>query len=293
MTRILPKVNAQLKELINEVKGVVSDLKESGLDLSESKSIGPTIDEIMAIPDVIMEIMTSLQAQDAVLQCISHIEESIKITREFVEETNVGTDGADRFKLLKFLKIMPALLKAQLENIYARMNDNLCYIPVKFKGIFSTLRPPITFEELLEGKTEQTVMMDLHAELIKITSEVDEVSDEVKAEIKRSVEIILDLDEKVPEITNDIDVATSVPRKLEQPLAELLFLNHSLEVASQSAEKLLAEQYDGNPDDLDCKDKLREIAGLFSTKGEIEIARSIITDIDIEESGEEGGLVLF
>ena len=66
-----------------------------------------------------------------------------------------------------------------------------------------------------------------------------------------------------------------------------------INAAAEASEDLLEELHEGSIDNIKCNDLLQKIVILFSTKGEIDIARDLFGDFDIEESGEEGDLELF
>jgi hypothetical protein len=291
MTQMLPKISANLKAMVKEIEETVNTLKESGLTEDELGKLNNILEEIKQIPPIILEIMTSLQVQDAVVQCIEHITESVKITHGLISATNTEAFDAKSFCIIKYLKIMPELIVAQLECLYNKMDDSLCYLPKRFQEIFEILRPPITLEELLEGGVEKNKMEILKEELLRI--EDNSKNEELKEKLKLAIKKVEGLENNIPRDTNMLDISAAAPRNLQQPLTEIIFLNDNLLKTSRTADDLLHGLYDDDPEKLDCNYLLEKIVVLFSTKDEIEAARTVLKDISIEETGKEGDLELF
>ena len=295
MAHLLPKINTNYKELTKKLVDALAALYESALDPDDLKNIDLIIDDFKGVPQIILEIMTSLQVQDTVEQCIQHVIDSIKLTHETISGVKGGTADTETLEVIKYLKIIPELFVAQLENIYNKMDENLCFLPRKFEALFKVIRPIITMEELLEGKQERDRIEVIIDELLIVKESDDGKPVELRAKIDKVIDGLssASIAGALPELSNMIDLSAAAPRNLQQPLTEILIVNDRLVKASDAAKGLLTELYDGDPDNIDCNDRLKSVVNLFSTISEIEIARSVIKDFDIEESGDEGSFELF
>jgi len=293
MAQLLPNLNLNLKKMVSGVEEIAIILKKYGLSEDELSQVNHTLIGLKNIPKIILEIMTSLQVQDAVKQCISHITSTIQITNNLISKTSVDVIDNETYSTIKYLKIMPELIIAQLDNIYNKMNDNLCFLPDKFQALFEILRPTITLEKLLANEKEKNNMEILKEELNRIKSNLSDGSNELKEKLTLAIEKVTELEKELPKNTKMLDLSAAAPRSLQQPLTEILFLNENLRKASLTAESILDRVYNDDPEKIDCRDKILKIAELFSTRSEIEVARTVLKGITLEETGKEGELELF
>jgi len=292
MTRLLPKVNVSLKAIGRKIDETVSPLKIGSIPEKSVKEVLVLADEFRVIPGVILGIMTSLQVQDAVEQCIEHIIKTLNFTEELIDSTKAKEPDDETYRVIKYLKMMPELLSAQLDHIYTRMDDSLCFLPKQFHNIFEILRPTISMEDLLEGKAEMN-KMEIIIERLAELKNATESTDEIDVLIDTATDEIRELEKEIPEVTNMLDLSSAAPRTLQQPLTEILLLTSKIDAASIAADSLLLKMYEGEVDDINCNELLTKVVAHFSTKGEIDIARELFGDLEIEESGEEGELELF
>ncbi|MFC1855102.1 hypothetical protein ACFL2A_00985 [Thermodesulfobacteriota bacterium] len=291
IARLLPEINTNLKGIVSILEEDIFLLNESGIEQKELEEVNRIIDELKSIRIIILSIMTSLQIQDTVNQCIAHIISSVSFARELMSDTDSSCLDEEYFKTIKFLKVLPELIVAQLQNVYKKMDDSLCFLPRRFQAIHKILKPPISLENLLEGAHEKSSLELLKEELVRVR----EKNDSVKAEeaLLSTLTRVEGLEREIPENAHLLDQSSAAPRSLQQPLTEILFMNESLMQASECAENLIRDHYDGSFESLDCAKLFETVVNLFSTKDELEIARTIIKEVEIEECGAEGELELF
>jgi hypothetical protein len=290
---LLPTLNTNLKQMIKKIEETTQILEKSGLGASELKKVNVILENLRQIPQINLDIMTSLQVQDTFRQCIEHIIASIEITHELINTTDTSTLNIEAFKIINYLKTMPELIVAQLENIYTKMNNSIYDLSKKFQQVSKILRPPLELEALLREETEKNTIEMLKEEFIAIKNKSANKTKQMQEKVSLAVEKIEKLEHEVHENTDMLDVSSASTKILEQPLAEILLLNNSFLKNSNIAEKLLDELYKDDPEKIDCTDILEKTVKLFSTKSEIDIAKKVLKGIEIEKSGDEGDLTLF
>ncbi len=295
ITRLLPEINSGLKSLISDVSAVFSGLTESGWQNDDLAAANDVVAEIKNIPTKILEVMTSLQVQDQVQQCLEHTVSAIEITSNEIGLAGTDVEDDDMLSTLLFLSHIPVLLVSQLDNVHKKMNSAVTDLAKEFHGIYEILMPPLTMEALLAEEEEKSIVQILIMKLEEVSAAIGEKSLEQSASLEQAIKMLtaISMSDTLTTNANMLDQSAAATKTLEQPLAEILFLNSKLEKLEKEVVKIIDTSFNGDLSDIDCNSRLEKIINLFSTKDEIEVARSLFGWLDIEETGEEGDLTLF
>lgn len=289
----LPQINRNIKMIARGINESIASLKDEKAFADEYQGIRLILDDIKTIPKVILDIMTSLQMQDNIRQCIEHIISSLVMTGKLLRDTDFKNLCNEAVSVLKFLTIMPELINTQLDNVYNSLNGSIYDLSKKFQLISTIFCPPLELEEMVNGSVEMNKIEMLKDALLRMKLSNPQFSKELNRILDSVIEKIEKFAGVVLENSKLLDESSAATMILDQPLAELLLLKDIFHKIGLTASNIFNEVSYENIDDVDCRDKLQNIAELFSTKGEIEAARALLKDIYIEATSDEGDLTLF
>ncbi len=287
---LLPKIHSGLDNTVHKLHEAVGVLKDRGLNNGALSEVNERLAKLTLIPAKILEIMQSLQVQDAVKQSIHHILSSIELTCDYINNEDTLKVDDDLLKLIKYFYILPRLIIPQLERVYNTVERSLIDLQGRFQKIFQVLLPSLTMEQLLNGESERNIVQIIKDDISKLKREV--TLKETLSALQDTISLLDATESSIPDNTRLIDIAAASTQILDQPLAEVLLLKDKLLKSSMRAKELLGEIFSGDISDLDCNDRLRVVTAIFTSKSEIEAIMPVFEDLGINISIESDELLL-
>ncbi len=260
---LIAELSASLHQIVEGAAETKKIIQEINVLAGEFDNINRIFNEFRVLPCVINDISNSLSVHEVIDQKLQKILAAINETRDYLETAMDDDTDAEASNDVKCLQSIPNLMVKQFHNIYELMNCFVDELPEIFSSMSRLLSPPLTMEAILSSTPERNKLEIASEDVINIMKKHKSDSDVLVKKLAMVKEKIDDMEPGIPATNAILDSSIASTKKLDQPFAELLFIEANLKQLSQKAGEILETECDSDSETLPCK-KLQHVIEMLS-----------------------------